>query len=235
MDIGQAAEYLHIAKRDVEMLVRRKEIPFEQQGERCVFRKAEIEAWASQRILGLRDRGLAAYHGVSSEGERKRTDRDAIMPGMLRPDVIEPGLKSKTRASVLRDVVAAADRSGLVSDPRDLLQSLEEREKLCSTGLPGGLALLHARRHEPYMFVESFIMFCRTLQPIPFGAPDGKATDLFFLVCCQDDRCHLHALARLCMMADGTEMLLQVRQAPAEVHVLYDCIVAAEKAVISRR
>jgi hypothetical protein len=32
---------------------------------------------------------------------------------------------------------------------------------------------------------------------IPFGAQDGTLTRLFFLICCKDDRTHLHVLARL--------------------------------------
>ena len=32
---------------------------------------------------------------------------------------------------------------------------------------------------------------------IPFGAPDGKLTSVFFLVCCVDDKTHLQVLARL--------------------------------------
>ena len=235
LNIDDVAEYLHVSRRDVELLVRRGEIPCERQGERCVFRKQEIEGWASQRILGLKDRGLAAYHGVSSEKARKVSDHAAIIPNLLQPEFMDPALPSKTRASVLRDVDALADCTGLVSDPKDLLQGLVEREELCSTGLPGGLALLHARRHNPYLLVGSFMVFCRTVRPIPFGAPDGQPTELFFLICCQDDQCHLHALARLCMMAQSTELLSQLRQAPADAEAMYRCIVEAEEAVIRKK
>jgi PTS system nitrogen regulatory IIA component len=37
----------------------------------------------------------------------------------------------------------------------------------------------------------------RTTSGIPFGAPHGTLTDIFFLVCCRDDRTHLQVLARL--------------------------------------
>jgi mannitol/fructose-specific phosphotransferase system IIA component (Ntr-type) len=35
---------------------------------------------------------------------------------------------------------------------------------------------------------------------IPFGAEDGSLTRLFFLICCKDDRTHLHVLARISRM-----------------------------------
>ena len=36
---------------------------------------------------------------------------------------------------------------------------------------------------------------------------------LFFLIGCQDDRLHLHVLARLCMLSKQPKVLLQLRAA----------------------
>jgi nitrogen PTS system EIIA component len=112
-----------------------------------------------------------------------------------------------------------------------LLTSLEARERLCSTALAGGVALLHPRNHEPYMFDDSFIVVGRTVQAVPFGSPDGATTDLFFLVCCQDDQIHLHVLARICMMAHHTSVLLEMREAP-DAGAIYHALVASEEEVI---
>ena len=97
--------------------------------------------------------------------------------------------------------------------PAALLQGLEAREELCSTGIPGGLALLHSRNPESYLFEAAFLALGRTIQQIPFGAPDGQPTNLFFLIGCPDDRMHLHTLARLCLMAQKTDLLVDLRQA----------------------
>ena len=56
-----------------------------------------------------------------------------------------------------------------------------------------------------------FIVLARTAQPLPFGSPDGTVTDIFFLMCCQDDRIHLHVLARVCMMCRHTHLLRDLR------------------------
>jgi mannitol/fructose-specific phosphotransferase system IIA component (Ntr-type) len=48
---------------------------------------------------------------------------------------------------------------------------------------------------------------------VPFGAADGGETRLFFLVCCQEDRLHLHLLARLSLMCARTELLAYLRAA----------------------
>ena len=232
--IEEVARYLHLSRTDLDRLVKDQDIPFERHGERLVFRKVEIDAWASQRILGLEGRHLAEYHQKSSRGAQQIVTREAIMPEMVQPDFIEPALTAKTKASVLRQMAVLAENTGRVSDPRALLEGLEAREELCSTGIPGGLALLHSRNPESYLFETAFLALGRTIQQIPFGAPDGQPTNLFFLIGCPDDRMHLHTLARLCLMAQKTDLLTDLRQA-ADADALCDCIIAAEQTVLASR
>ncbi len=156
------------------------------------------------------------------------------MPQMVQPKFVAPAMTAKTKASVLRDLVDLADETGYLNNPKALRESLEAREELCSTGMPGGFAMPHPRTHDAYLFESSFIVVGRSLQPINFGAPDGKPTKLFFLVCCQDDRLHLHTLARLCFMAQKTQLLSQLETA-ADADAMYHCIVATELEVTSGR
>ncbi len=44
------------------------------------------------------------------------------------------------------------------------------------------------------------IAVARTSRGIPFGAPDGGLTDVFFLISCRDAVTHLRVLARLSRM-----------------------------------
>jgi len=227
----ELAEYLHLSASDVERLLRESDIPKEERGGRLIFRRSEIDAWASQRILGMPDRRLDAYHEKSMRGTQEIFAYNALIPELLRPAYINLELGSKTRASAIRDMVALAETTGQVFDSRELLASVEARETLCSTALPGGLALLHARNYDAYRFERSFIVLGRTIQRIPFSAPDGGATRLFFLICCQDDRIHLHTLARLCLIAMKTDVLNQLFEAP-DATAAYDALVAAEQAVL---
>ena len=135
---------------------------------------------ASQRILGLPPRRLDAYHEMSMRGTLRVFPNRALIPDLLKPDTINFELPSKTRASAIRDMVALADRTGRVFDRRAFLASVEAREALCTTALPGGFAILHARQLEAYQFEGSFIVLGRTIQDIPFGASDGRPTRLFF-------------------------------------------------------
>lgn len=232
--LEEVARYLHLSSADVERLVKDQDIPCERHGPRLVFRKVDIDAWASQRILGLEGRRLAEYHQKSSRETQQLVANEAIMPEMIRPEFIEPAMTAKTKASVLRQMAALAGTTGRVSDLPSLLEGLEAREALCSTGVPGGLALLHSRNPESYLFESAFLALGRTIQQIPFGSPDGQPTNLFFLIGCPDDRMHLHTLARLCLMAQKTDLLVDLRQA-TNADAMCESIIAAEQSVLANR
>jgi excisionase family DNA binding protein len=229
--IDELAAYLHVARRNVETFVQEGDIPCAMRGGRMLFQRDEIDAWASQRILRLPGQGLDWYHKKSMQGTRQVFPQGALLPALLQPGYIDLALVSKTKSSVIRDMVALGDRTGRVLDSRELLDSVEAREALCSTALPGGIALLHARQHQAYRFEGSFMVLGRTIQAIPFGAPDGRSTQVFFLICCQDDRIHLHTLARLCLLAMKTNVIAQLFEAK-DAATAYDTLVAAELSVL---
>ncbi len=234
LDLEGVANYLHLTPADIEQRVKDREIPFEKRGDRIVFRKAEIDAWASQRILGLPGQRLADYHTETTRFTRKILPQETMLPGMLEAGAIASAMSSKTKASVLRDLVALAEKTGHLNDPKSLLTSLEAREELCSTALPGGFAVPHPRSHDPYLFETSFMVVGRPVQEIHFSAPDGQPTQLFFLICCQDDRLHLHTLARLCLIAQKTKVLDRLREAP-DAQTMRDALIAAEQEILADR
>ena len=227
----EVAQYLHLGAAEIERLVKDREIPFETRGGRVVFRVADIDDWASRRILGFNGVRLAEYHRKSSERTRQLLRRETLLSELIRPQFIAPAMTAKTKASALRDLAALADHTGLLNDVAELVATLQAREQLCSTAVPGGVAFLHPRSPQPYLFQASFLVFGRTLQPIHFGSPDGQPTDLFFLLCCQDDKLHLHTLARLCLMALKTDSLQRLRATAADSVALHETLLAAEQSV----
>jgi excisionase family DNA binding protein len=227
-NVEAVAEYLNLTPADIEQRVKDHEIPFERRGNRLVFRKGEIDEWASRRIMGFSSDRLAAYHEKSTRHTRNILPHETILPDLLTAGA----MTSKTKASVLRDLVALAEKTGQLNDPKTLVESLEAREGLCSTAMPGGFALPHLRTQEPYLFETSFVVAGRPIQAIHFGAPDGEPTQLFFLICCQDDRLHLHTLARLCLMATKTKVLDQLRDA-SDAQAMRDALIAAEQEILA--
>jgi PTS system nitrogen regulatory IIA component len=232
LSLDEVAEYLHLTPADVAQRVKGNEIPHQKRGRRLVFPKDEIDLWASQRLLRLPEQRLTEYHRQSTRDTREILPHQTLLPEMIRPGFVSPALPAKTKSSVLHELVALAETTGRLNNPRELVASLEARESLCSTGMPGGFALPHPRLPDPYLFESSFIVLGRTLQDIHFGAPDAQPTNLFFLICCQDDRLHLHTLARICLIARNTPILARLRQAPAAA-TMHTSLLAAEETALA--
>ncbi len=232
MNSEQVARYLHVDAMQISRWVRQGEIPFEQDASHPVFRRRDIDAWASQRILGMREKPLASYHRDTARRSRQADEELFSVGRLLTPERTVFPLRSRTKAAVLHDLTAVAEREGILYDPADLVRSLEAREALCSTGLAGGVAIVHPRNHDPYIASESFLILARAAHPVCFGAPDGKPTDIFFLLVATDDRHHLQALARLCLMMLKTRLLADLRAAESAAE-LYRLTVQAEQELLA--
>lgn len=233
LTIEEAAKYIHIPATTLTRLVKQEEIPYIRHGERIAFDAEELDAWASQKILGMGAKPLNEYHREATKDTRQSAGDVDLIKDYFRPATMKINLSSRTKAAVLRDLVTMVDKAELLYSASDLVDSLVAREAICSTGLTGGVALVHPRNHDPYLAPESFIALARTLTPIPFGAPDGKNTDIFFLICCLDDRLHLHILARLCAMINTTQLLENIRMAE-DSDELYNAVIEAEQLVVAQ-
>jgi PTS system nitrogen regulatory IIA component len=232
LNITAVAHLLNLPPTEVERMVKDREIPCERRGGRVVFQQGEIEAWASQRILRFNARRIREYHQQTASPAGPSQSVGELLAGLLPPDAIASALTAKTKASVLRDLAALADGTGRLNDRATLVASLEAREELCSTAVPGGLAFPHPRQREPYLLESSFIVVGRVLQPIHFGAPDGQPTDLFFLLCLDDEKLHLRTLARLCLLAQKTDLAARLRAADDAV-ALRESVLAAGRELLA--
>ncbi len=212
LTLAQAAARLHLEVLDLSRLVKSGDVPFVRRGDEVAFVVRDLDAWVSQRLLGMTPARIADAHRRFWGGPHGLDADVRMIPRICRASWIEPQLASKTKPAVLRDMVALAATTEFLYDDAALLHGLEERERLCSTAIGDGVAFLHARYHDANLCSDSFVVLGRAMRPIFAGAADGASTDLFFLLCCQDDAVHLHVLSRLCAMAHGTSVLTELRQ-----------------------
>lgn len=202
----QVAAYLHLDLREVQKLAQRGGIPCRKIHGEFVFRKGEIDTWVERQMphLGAErlraiEKGVSNHHGI---------DRETMLVWPLIPDggIIYP-LKATSRDAVIRQLVKAADTAGLVYAADILMKEIRDREELCSTAFMPGVALPHPRHPLPYDIEASFVIVGMTASGIPYGSVDGSLTRLFLLICCKDDRTHLHVLARIAQMLDDVQTL----------------------------
>jgi PTS system nitrogen regulatory IIA component len=192
----QVAAYLHVELREVIKLASRGQIPCRKTARGFEFRKGQLDHWVEARmgemgkarLAGL-EKGVSAHHGFDHEG--------LVVGPLIPPEGLAVPLRARTREGVLRDLVGQAELNDLVLSREDLLDEIRRREELCSTAVAPGVALPHPRHPLPYDVAGSFVVVGLAPSGIPFGAEDGSLSRLFFLICCKDDRTHVHVLARL--------------------------------------
>lgn len=203
--------------RRVERMAQRGEIPCQKIGGQYRFNRAEITEWLQQRMGDMSHEHLAEVD-AGMTAHRETAEDEAIIIPLLTPEAVTTSLGSRTKNSTLRELVALAAATGRVYDERELLEAVIHREELCSTAMEGGIAIPHPRRPLPDAIAEPILVVART-QGIAFGAPDGKLTQLFFLTASQDDRHHLHILARLCRMLHDEKFVARLEEAetPGEI------------------
>ncbi len=98
-------------------------------------------------------------------------------------------------------------------DPQYVLERIEERERLGSTGFGRGVAIPHARIDGLARPVAAFL---RLEAPVAFDAADGMPVDLVFGLLSpeQAGAAHLHALAAISRLMRDERMHRALSDAP---------------------
>lgn len=206
MNLEQLADYLRRDVREVSKLASRGHLPGQKVSGQWRFARAEINHWIETQLPGYTDEELTAVE------THYATDLEPLVSTLMTKETTAVPLKASTRSSVLRELVRLGEQSWHVYDPETLHEAIRQREELGSTALPSGVAIPHPRRPMPSILGESVIAYGRTAAGIPFGDPRGGLSDIFFLVCCRDDRTHLRVLARLSRLLLRPGFIDQLRE-----------------------
>jgi nitrogen PTS system EIIA component len=212
MTLEELACMLGADPRRLERMAQTGEIPCQKVGGQLRFNRATVTEWLQQNMSKFKEEHLAEVDAGITAHREARPDELIISP-LLRPEAVTTNLGSRTKDSTLRHLVALAQKTGLVYDHKELLEAVMFREELCSTAIADGIAIPHPRRPVPYAIASPLLVVARTSQGIGFGAPDGKLTRLFFFTASQDDRHHLHILARIFRMILNSDLLAQLLDA----------------------
>jgi PTS system nitrogen regulatory IIA component len=134
---------------------------------------------------------------------------------------VVPALKVNSKKQALQELAArAAALTG--RGEREILDILQQREKLGSTGVGNGIAIPHGKLPK---LDRLFGLFARLDRPIDFEALDGQSVDLVFLLLAPEaaGADHLKALARVARLLrdpDTAKKLRESRDADAIYAVL---------------
>jgi len=124
---------------------------------------------------------------------------------MLSEDLVVAKLRSGSKRDVLDEMTQALCRVHREIDPARLLAVLEEREKLGSTAIGGGIAIPHGKLPG---LDHVLVAFGRSPEGVDFDSVDGAPTRLLFLLVAPEDSSgmHLKALARISRLLKEQEV-----------------------------
>ena len=128
----------------------------------------------------------------------------------LSEELVIPELEARGKHDALKEMTEALAKVYPGIDPVELLDKLEEREKLGSTAIGGGIAIPHTKLPG---LDHVLAIFGRSSCGVDFESVDGAPTRLFFLLVAPDESSgtHLKALARISRLlkeADVRERLI---------------------------
>ena len=219
LNLAQAAAQAHVEPNELKHCAQRGEIAAQKRGDDFFFSAADVLEWAQRNLLCESRNALAASHREMNDARRRRTVA-LELASLIPVDAVDLAVPAKTKAGMIRDMADLAVKSGWVYDVEGLFAALLAREEAASTAVGEGAAFLHPHRHDPYFFERTFIAYGRAVRPVFFGAPDGGATRHFFVICATGQEEHLHILARLAVLAHGSDLLEQLDAAETSEEVL---------------
>ncbi|AFR48770.1 PTS fructose transporter subunit IIABC [Gordonia sp. KTR9] len=121
-------------------------------------------------------------------------------------------------AAVITTLADALSAAGRTTDPADLARAALDREAKSATGLPGGIAIPHARTAS---VTAASLAMARLSRKVDFGAPDGPA-DLVFLIAAPEGgaSAHMKLLSSLARSLVRPDFVASLRAAENEERVI---------------
>ncbi len=142
----------------------------------------------------------------------------ATIRELLQDDLILDEIVAADKTGVLQEFAAHLESKGKISDARELMRVLLERESLGSTGIGDGIAIPHGKLTG---ISEMIIAFGRSRRGVDFQSLDHEPAYLFFLLVTPADRPgdHLKALARISRILKNPLFRDQLRHAPNRAEI----------------
>jgi excisionase family DNA binding protein len=221
MTVKQLAAYLSVNERTVLKLVADGSLPGVKVGNQWRFRKAMIDTWLDDQMLGVVPRQVQS----AAPRPEAPAQRMLELASCFQPSHIQPALGAQSKTTVVEALAALAHDLGLVRDKTWFVGALIERENVMPSALGNGFAFLHTLRRHPEQVVRPFMVLGRSPSGVDFDALDGKPTYLFFALGLKYEELHLpwlHKLTRMLTAGEAVRTLREARDAEAIYHALMD-------------
>ena len=176
---------LMLSEKEVQQLIKKKEIPFQLLHDKVVFNKHQIIEWALARNLPI---------NVSGHHKLKEYHIDTL-GNLLDKDSFHYNCKL-TETAYIEQMISKINFEKSV-DREIIIQLLKSRESLMSTAIGNGISLPHPR--VPLMVGRNkpLINFFFPVNSLDLKSIDGKPVHTLILLISQTIKQHLSLIAHL--------------------------------------
>jgi excisionase family DNA binding protein len=213
----EVAKYIKMNERTVLKLAQENKIPAVKVASQWRFKKALIDDW-----LDMEMKNFSSNHLDEINQGIQAPVLDVAQ--LLDPRLVIADMTAVTKEEAIEELVGQVDELDHPPVYLDrILSAVLQREKMFSTGFPGGVAIPHPRNVKEMRLNMSHLVVGRSSQGIEYGSMDGQPTHIFFLLCAHSEKSHLKLLAQLSMfMRDvkNIEILKEAKEHEGLFHAL---------------
>ena len=130
---------------------------------------------------------------------------------LLKSNAIELNVSLASKDEAIEKLIALHEKAGSLKDSAKFKEDILKREEHSTTAIGEGIAVPHAKSSA----VKAPALSCITVPGgIDYSAPDGKPSDLLFMIAATEDGdVHLEILSRLMMMLMDPDFASALRNA----------------------
>lgn len=185
LSIKDISHLLMLPEKEVQQLIKKKEIPFQLLHDKVVFNKQQTIEWALGRSLP-----------INVSGHQKLSEYHIQTLGILLDKNSFHYNCELTEAAYIEQMVSQINFEKNV-DKEIIVQLLKSRESMMSTAIGNGISLPHPR--VPLMVGRNkpLINFFFATKPLELKSIDGKPVHTLILLISQTIKQHLSLIAHL--------------------------------------
>lgn len=207
LTLDEAAKMLGVSTGTVRRWAREGLLGVRRQTGEFRFETSQLRTWARSQGLRIHDISSVPVRGswpvVSTPASSAEANAQPLTFALSRGGGID-GIVGSTPHEVLAQMVELLPLPPDV-DRDALLDQLQQREGLTSTGLGDGVALPHPRKPSPQFSPEPFVALAHLPTAVDWNALDGKPVHTVLMLLNPSPEVHLKILSRLAFLLRDSE------------------------------
>lgn len=214
MSLGEMADYLKIARAELEEMAETGGIPGTKVSSQWRFMRSVVDDWLIDYMKRLSKEDL--HRLIASEGS------PVSLKSLVRPELVSNTLRPGAKQDLLRQLVEIPRHAGVITaqEAERLHERLVDREEMVSTAIFPGVALPHPRNPEETLVKRPTVVVGVCAKGTEFDSLDMESTHVFFLICAGNEILHLKLIAEIALHVRKADLVSRLLAAPGPTEVV---------------